>query len=69
MGTLTPTLWAVIIGVGVIYIATTLACILNIFKRFTNDMDRMIWTQVSIIPFFGALAYLLFGRKQGIRKE
>lgn len=66
---ITATQWTWIILVGVAYVSLTFACILNVFKRFENELDRMIWTQICIIPFFGALAYLLIGRKRGDKKK
>lgn len=69
MFSLTATEWTWIIAVGAVYIGLTFACILDAFRRFEGDMDRMIWTQICIIPFLGALAYLLFGRKRGDVKK
>lgn len=49
-----------IIGAGLLL---TVLCMIDIYRRHGRDpMKMMIWLQVSIIPFFGALAYLLKGR-------
>ncbi|MGE4505451.1 MAG: PLDc N-terminal domain-containing protein [Desulfovibrionaceae bacterium] len=69
MFNLTATQWFWILAVGVLYVSLTFACILNVFKRFQDEVDRMLWTQICIIPFFGALTYLLIGRKRGEKKK
>ncbi len=58
--------WTWIWGsIGAMLLLTTW-CIYDVYRRFKNDpLTMMIWIQVSIIPFFGAMAYLVFGRKQG----
>lgn len=54
--------------IGICLLLTVL-CMIDIYRRYSQDpLKMMIWLQVSIIPFFGALAYLLKGRKNEASK-
>ncbi len=58
--------WTWILGSVGALLLLTIWCMYDACRRFKNDpLTMMIWIQLSIIPFFGAMAYLIFGRKRG----
>lgn len=67
---LTPEQIYWIFGIVGTALCLTLISMFAAYKRFNREpISMMIWVQVSIIPFFGPLAYLLIGRKNGEKKQ
>lgn len=54
----------------VLAIGITFFSIWDAYKRdFATSNEKLAWLQLSIlVPFFGGLAYIIFGRKRG-RKQ
>ena len=64
---LAPSQWALILGLVAVFVAISLYAIWDAFHRdFGSTNARFAWIQLSVlVPFFGGLAYLIFGRKRG----
>ncbi len=51
-------------------LALTMFCMFDIYRKHKhNPLHMMIWLQISILPFFGALAYLIKGRSTSENKH
>lgn len=56
-------------GTIAVLLTMTVISMIAAYKRYQNEpVNMMIWVQISIIPFFGPLAYLFIGRKNGEKK-
>ncbi|SNR62669.1 Phospholipase_D-nuclease N-terminal [Humidesulfovibrio mexicanus] len=66
---LAPSQWAVILGAVGLFAAISLYSIWDAFHRdFGSSNAKFGWIQLAVmVPFFGGLAYLIFGRKRGRR--
>ena len=66
---LAPAQWALIIGVVAVFAGVSLFAIWDAFHRdFGSSNAKFGWIQLAVmVPFFGGLAYLFFGRKRGRR--
>jgi drug/metabolite transporter (DMT)-like permease len=64
---LSPGQWIAILGVVFVFAAVSIYAIYDAFHRdFGSANAKFGWIQLSVmVPFFGGLAYLIFGRKRG----
>jgi len=64
---LTTTHWAAILLGGAVFVGLTCYSIYDALRRdFGSTNAKLAWVQLSVlVPFFGGLAYLIFGRKRG----
>ena len=66
---LAPAQWILILGVVGVFAGVSLYAIWDAFHRdFGSSNAKFGWIQLAVmVPFFGGLAYLIFGRKRGRR--
>lgn len=66
---LAPSQWIAIIGAVGLFAGISLYAIWDAFHRdFGSSNAKFGWIQLAVmVPFFGGLAYLIFGRKRGRR--
>jgi len=64
---LSPALWAAILGGALLFVGLTCYSIYDALRRdFGSTNAKLAWVQLAVlVPFFGGLAYLIFGRKRG----
>ncbi|HWR04854.1 MAG TPA: PLD nuclease N-terminal domain-containing protein [Humidesulfovibrio sp.] len=64
---LAPSQWIAILGAVGLFVAISLYAIWDAFHRdFGSSNAKFGWIQLAVmVPFFGGLAYLIFGRKRG----
>jgi hypothetical protein len=64
---LAPSQWMLILGIVGVFVAVSLFAIWDAFHRdFGSSNAKFGWIQLAVMfPFFGGLAYLIFGRKRG----
>lgn len=64
---LAPSQWIAIIGGVGVFAGISLYAIWDAFHRdFGSSNAKFGWIQLAVmVPFFGGLAYLIFGRKKG----
>ncbi|MBI5519881.1 MAG: PLDc_N domain-containing protein [Desulfovibrio sp.] len=64
---LAPSQWIVILGAVGVFAGISLYAIWDAFHRdFGSSNAKFGWIQLAVmVPFFGGLAYLIFGRKKG----
>jgi hypothetical protein len=64
---LAPSQWMLILGIVGVFVAVSLFAIWDAFHRdFGSSNAKFGWIQLAVmVPFFGGLAYLIFGRKRG----
>ncbi len=62
--------FVVVAGIAAVFWCLTMLAIIDIIlKDFGSIKTKAIWGFIALIPFIGALIYLLFGMKKGIRKK
>jgi hypothetical protein len=59
--------WLIILSVVACFVGVSLYAIWDAFHRdFGSSNAKFGWVQLAVmVPFFGGLAYLFFGRKRG----
>jgi len=59
--------WVAILGAVGLFVGISLYAIWDAFHRdFGSSNAKFGWIQLAVmVPFFGGLAYLFFGRKRG----
>jgi len=64
---LAPSQWIAILGAVGLFAGISLYAIWDAFHRdFGSNNAKFGWIQLAVmVPFFGGLAYLFFGRKRG----
>ena len=64
---LAPSQWIAILGAVGLFAGISLYSIYDAFHRdFGSSNAKFAWIQLAVmVPFFGGLAYLIFGRKRG----
>jgi hypothetical protein len=64
---LTTMHWLAIFFGGAVFVGLTCYSIYDALRRdFGSTNAKLAWVQLSVlVPFFGGLAYLIFGRKRG----
>jgi len=62
-----PLQWAAILGGALLFVGVTCYSVYDALRRdFGSSNAKLIWVQLAVmVPFFGGLAYLIFGRKRG----
>lgn len=67
---LSPAQWAAIFGGAALFVGVSCYSIYDALNRdFGSTNAKLAWVQLAVlVPFFGGVAYLIFGRKRG-RKE
>jgi hypothetical protein len=64
---LSPLLWLALLGGALLFVGLTCYSIYDALRRdFGSTNAKLAWVQLAVlVPFFGGLAYLIFGRKRG----
>ena len=64
---LSTTQWTVILAGAALFVGITCYSIYDALRRdFGSSNAKLAWVQLAVlVPFFGGLAYLFFGRKRG----
>lgn len=64
---LSPGQWIAILSVVGLFAGVSIYAIYDAFNRdFGSSNAKFGWIQLAVlVPFFGGLAYLIFGRKRG----
>lgn len=67
MSDLSPLQWTAILGGGALFVGISCYSIHDALNRdFGSTNTKLAWVQLAVlVPFFGGLAYLFFGRNRG----
>jgi hypothetical protein len=59
--------WTAILGGAALFVGISCYSIYDALRRdFGSTNAKLAWVQLAVlVPFFGGLAYLFFGRKRG----
>lgn len=62
-----PLQWYAILGGAAVFVGVTCYSVYDALRRdFGSSNAKLMWVQLAVmVPFFGGLAYLMFGRKRG----
>jgi hypothetical protein len=63
------TFYIVVISLGITFLLMSWVAIVDIYRKdFEPPSLKLIWVGfVAFVPFFGCLAYLAIGRRQGVK--
>ncbi|MBU1229524.1 MAG: PLD nuclease N-terminal domain-containing protein [Proteobacteria bacterium] len=67
MPDLSPLQWTAILGGAALFVGVSCYSIHDALNRdFGSTNAKLAWVQLAVlVPFFGGLAYLFFGRNRG----